>query len=36
MAFGLARPDLRVEFLDFLRTVTESEASTPAERAALA
>jgi UTP--glucose-1-phosphate uridylyltransferase len=35
VAFGLARPDLREEFLDFLRTTTESE-GTPAKLAARA
>jgi UTP--glucose-1-phosphate uridylyltransferase len=29
VAFGLARPELRDEFLDFLRTVTESETPVP-------
>jgi UTP--glucose-1-phosphate uridylyltransferase len=36
VAFGLARPDLREEFLDFLRTVTEIEWSQPAMVAARA
>jgi UTP--glucose-1-phosphate uridylyltransferase len=34
VAFGLAHPDLRAEFLAFLRTVTETEAGAPAKRAA--
>ena len=34
VAFGLARPDLRDEFLDFLRTVTESEPEPSAKLAA--
>ena len=34
VAFGLARPDLRDEFLDFLRTVTESEIALSAKVAA--
>jgi len=29
VAFGLSRPDLRDEFLDFLRTVTENELTLP-------
>ena len=36
VAFGLSRPDLRDEFLDFLRTVTESELTLPAKVAARA
>ena len=36
VAFGLARPDLRDEFLDFLRTVTENEFRQPAKVAARA
>lgn len=36
VAFGLARPDLRDEFLDFLRTLTESEIGLPATVAARA
>jgi UTP--glucose-1-phosphate uridylyltransferase len=36
VAFGLSRPDLREEFLDFLRTVTESEFRRPAKVAARA
>lgn len=31
VAFGLARPDLREEFLEFLRTVSESESFPPAK-----
>ena len=34
VAFGLARPDLRDEFLDFLRAITESEFRLPAKVAA--
>jgi UTP--glucose-1-phosphate uridylyltransferase len=34
VAFGLARPDLRDEFLDFLRSVTESETGLPGRVAA--
>ncbi len=34
VAFGMARPDLRDEFLDFLRTITESEISLSAKVAA--
>jgi UTP--glucose-1-phosphate uridylyltransferase len=34
VAFGMARPDLREEFLDFLRTITESEISLSAKVAA--
>ena len=34
VAFGLARPDLRDEFLEFLRTVTGSEDPAPARVAA--
>ena len=34
VAFGLARPDLRDEFLEFLRTVTEQRGSRPARVAA--
>jgi UTP--glucose-1-phosphate uridylyltransferase len=29
VAFGLARPDLREEFLDFIRTIAESETAAP-------
>ncbi len=36
VAFGLARPDLRDEFLEFLRTVTENEFRRPAKVAARA
>jgi UTP--glucose-1-phosphate uridylyltransferase len=36
VAFGLSRPDLRDEFLDFLRTVTENELTLPAKVAARA
>lgn len=36
VAFGLSRPDLRDEFLDFLRTVSESEFCRPAKVAARA
>ena len=36
VAFGLARPDLRDEFLDFLRTVTENEFRQPAKVASRA
>ncbi len=36
VAFGLARPDLRDEFLDFLRTVTENEFRRPEKVAARA
>jgi UTP--glucose-1-phosphate uridylyltransferase len=36
VAFGLARPDLRDEFLDFLRTVTEHEMGQPTAVAARA
>ena len=36
VAFGLARPDLRDEFLDFLRTVTEHEFRQPAKVASRA
>ena len=36
VAFGLSRPDLRDEFLDFLRTVTENEFRRPAKVAARA
>lgn len=34
VAFGLARPELRDEFLDFLRTVSETEMGIPAKVAA--
>jgi UTP--glucose-1-phosphate uridylyltransferase len=36
VAFGLARPDLREEFLDFLRAITENEWGQPAKVAARA
>ena len=36
VAFGLARPDLREEFLDFLKAVTEYELGLPAKVAARA
>jgi UTP--glucose-1-phosphate uridylyltransferase len=36
VAFGLARPDLRDEFLDFLKAITEHEFSLPAKVAARA
>jgi len=36
VAFGLARPDLRDEFLDFLRTATQNETDRPAKVAARA
>ena len=36
VAFGLARPDLRDEFLDFLKSITESELSRPPKVAARA
>jgi UTP--glucose-1-phosphate uridylyltransferase len=36
VAFGLARPDLRDEFLDFLRAITENEWGQPAKVAARA
>jgi UTP--glucose-1-phosphate uridylyltransferase len=34
VAFGLSRPELREEFLDFLRTVSETEMGTPPKVAA--
>jgi UTP--glucose-1-phosphate uridylyltransferase len=36
VAFGMARPDLRDEFLDFLRTILDSEDGPPAKVAARA
>jgi UTP--glucose-1-phosphate uridylyltransferase len=36
VAFGLARPDLRDEFLEFLRSLTETELRQPAKVAARA
>jgi UTP--glucose-1-phosphate uridylyltransferase len=36
VAFGMARPDLRDEFVDFLRTILESEDGPPAKLAARA
>jgi UTP--glucose-1-phosphate uridylyltransferase len=36
VAFGLSRPDLREEFLDFLKTATENEFRRPAKVAARA
>lgn len=36
VAFGLARPDLRDEFLDFLRAITENESRRPEKVAARA
>ena len=36
VAFGLSRPDLRDEFLEFLKAITQNETGLPAKVAARA